>query len=111
MMDVKSNNLIKSLSLAYDNSTIKNNTELSQLIAECVRPLMGNNDDKVYFEVVGKLSHGISKYYRANNNTVPNEFLVLYDQIKKDVPKKSVEGKRLLRQFKDDKLAKIGILI
>ncbi|AYE38578.1 bacteriocin immunity protein [Companilactobacillus zhachilii] len=106
-MDEKSNNLIKSLGAAYNNQMIKNNAELKKAVEECARPLMGNNDDKVYFEVIAKLSHCVVNYYQASREEVPEEIKAIYEQIQKDVPAKSVVGKRLRRQFKDDKLASI----
>ncbi|ALB29186.1 MULTISPECIES: bacteriocin immunity protein [Companilactobacillus] len=106
-MDEKSNNLIKILGAAYNNQAIKNNSELKKVVEECARPLMGNNDDKVYFEVIAKLSHSVVNYYKTSRETVPEEIRAIYEQIQKDVPAKSVVGKRLRRQFKDDKLASI----
>lgn len=107
IMDAKSNNLIQSLGLAYKNQAIKQNLELKELIGDCARSLMGNNDDKVYFEVVAKLSHGLVKCYQTQHQKVPQEIEAIYQQIKKDVPLKSVEGKRLQRQFIADHLSAI----
>jgi len=94
-LDEKSNNLIKSLGIAYENQLVKNSPELKKIITECAQPLMGNNDDKVYFEVLTKLSHGVSKYYETHNNEVPTEFLNIYKQIKKDIPAHSVNAEKL----------------
>ncbi len=94
-MDEKSNNLIKSLGKAYENQIVKNNPDLKKIITECAQPLMGNDDDKVYFEVITKLTHGVSKYYEAHNNQIPTEFLDIYQQIKKDIPAKSVNAQKL----------------
>lgn len=109
IMDIKSNNLIKSLGQVYQNPNVKQDADLSKLLEECVRPLMNNNDDKVYFEVIDKLSNGISKYYSSRRQTAPQEFMDLYDQVKKDVPKKSADGKRLRREFEATGLVAIGI--
>ncbi|MFC6175866.1 bacteriocin immunity protein [Companilactobacillus huachuanensis] len=106
-MDEKSNNLIKSLGTVYNNKIIKNNADLKKIVEQCARSLMGNNDDKVYFEVIAKLSHNVVNYYQTNREEVPEEIKAIYEQIQKDVPAKSVVGKRLRRQFKDDKLFKI----
>lgn len=100
-MDEKSSNLIKSLGVAYNNQIIKNNPELEKIIAQCARPLMGNDDDKVYFEVITKLTHGVAKYYQTHHNTLPQEIIDIYGQIKKDIPKHSANGDRL-RQIEHD---------
>lgn len=106
-MDEKSSNLIKYLGQAYNSPAIKNDLELKRLMGDSAKPLMGNNDDNVYFEVISKLTHGVAKYYQEHHETIPSEINDVYQQIKKDVPAHSVEGKRLLRQFKDDHLAAI----
>ena len=95
VMDEKSNNLIKSLGVAYENQLVKNNPDLKRIIAECAQPLMGNDDDKVYFEVVTKLTHGMSKYYESHQNQIPTEFLKIYQQIKTDIPDHSTNAKKL----------------
>jgi len=108
IMDKKSNNLIKGLGNAYKDKVIKENAELKKLIEGCARPLMGNTDDKVYFEVITKLSRGVTNYYRKHHETIPEAISKIYKQIREDVPEKSVEGKRLRRKFADFKLVTKG---
>lgn len=94
-MDEKSSNLIKCLGEAYENQAVKNDAELSNLLATSARPLMGNDDDKVYFEVISKLGKEVSKYYKAHHETIPKEFLAIYQQIEKDIPAHSIEAKKV----------------
>jgi len=94
-MDEKSNNLIKVLGKAYESQLVKNNPDLQKIIAECAKPLMGNNDDKVYFEVITKLTHGVSKYYEAHHNQLPKEIKDIYQEIKSDIPEHSINADKL----------------
>lgn len=94
-MDEKSSNLIKILGKVYENPTVQSNPELKTMVGECARPLMGNDDDKVYFEVISKLTHNVAKYYHDHGEIVPTEIAAIYQQIKQDIPEDSRIGDRL----------------
>lgn len=94
-MDEKSNNLIQSLGKAYEDQTVKHDPDLIKIIAACARSLMGNSDDKVYFEVITKLTHGVSKYSESNRKSIPEAILNIFQQINKDIPKHSINADKL----------------